>query len=350
MNTRTGSQRFSCLLQGKLPDRVPVCCGLLDQGAKELGMSLKEYYSKGEYVAEAQLRLRKKYGYDILWGFFYMGHIAELLGCQHMIYSSNGPPNVGHMVIQDYKDIEKFEIPGNLEELPGFRELEQCIRLLKKEEGGRYPILSAAMSSFTLPSILIGMSKWMELLFMGPAVLRDELLQKCSDFCSTHVNALRQAGADLIAYTNPMASMDFIDSKQFKDLALPWIKKDIDRVGNQNIVYFNGGGRINATISPIIEATGISVFYINPMDNVKEAKEMIKGRGISIGAINDIKLIDWTAEEIEAEVKEIMEEGAPGGGFIFGTLLMPYLIPEEKIRIMLDAAYKYGEYPKNGTI
>jgi len=48
-------ERFVSLMQGKLPDRVPVICNLLDQGAKELNMSIEEYYSKGENVAEGQI-------------------------------------------------------------------------------------------------------------------------------------------------------------------------------------------------------------------------------------------------------------------------------------------------------
>ncbi|MBI9105073.1 MAG: hypothetical protein JEY99_21845 [Spirochaetales bacterium] len=60
--------------------------------------------------------------------------------------------------------------------------------------------------------------------------------------------------------------------------------------------------------------------------------------------INDIKLINTSEEEIEKEVKRIMAVGAPGGGFVFGTLVMPYLIPENNIASMIKAALKYGKY------
>ena len=63
-------------------DRIPVFCNLLDQGARELGLSLEEYYSSGELVAEAQLRMRERYGHDNVWSLFYVGKEAELLGCR----------------------------------------------------------------------------------------------------------------------------------------------------------------------------------------------------------------------------------------------------------------------------
>ena len=76
-----GIDRLVAAGNGETSDRIPVFCNLLDQGARELGLSLKEFYSKGEYVAEAQLRMREKYGYDNVWSLFLCrqgGRIAGL--------------------------------------------------------------------------------------------------------------------------------------------------------------------------------------------------------------------------------------------------------------------------------
>jgi uroporphyrinogen decarboxylase len=43
-------------------------------------------------------------------------------------------------------------------------------------------------------------------------------------------------------------------------------------------------------------------------------------------------------------VKRIIEAGMAGSRFLFGTLVMPYSIPERKIRAMLEAAYEYGSW------
>jgi len=338
------AQRFLCLSQGKKPDRVPVICNLFDQGAEEMGMSMKEYYSKGEYVAEGQWRLRKKYGYDTLWGFFYLGHLAELAGCRNIIFNDFGPPNVGQMVINDFKDIETFQFPMDLDALPRFQELQKCIRLLKSEAGGEYPILSATVSSFSLPALLIGMEKWVELLFQGPFSLRDELLEKCSQFCRRHADALRRAGANFIVYTSPMASLDMIDIYMFRSHALKWIKRDLNTNRNTDIIFYSGGSRINPIIAEIKDATGIPIYYPNPMDEILETRNILNDQAIFVGVINDIKLLSWSATEIEKQVEHIMHLGAPGGRFIFGTMTMPMILPEEKIRLMLESAYKYGDY------
>jgi uroporphyrinogen decarboxylase len=63
--------------------------------------------------------------------------------------------------------------------------------------------------------------------------------------------------------------------------------------------------------------------------------------------IHDLRLIDWTRDEIRTEVRRMIEAGMPGGKFLFGTGVMPFAIPEENIRAMLEAAYRFGSY-ENG--
>ena len=71
-------------------------------------------------------------------------------------------------------------------------------------------------------------------------------------------------------------------------------------------------------------------------------------KALLAGAINDIRMIDWSPEEIDQEVQRIMAAGKQGGGFIFGTLMMPFRIPDENIKALVDAAIRYGSYGSEG--
>ena len=339
----TGTDRLTAALTGKVIDRIPVFCNLLDQGAKELGISLQEYYSNGEYVAEAQLKMREKYDYDNLWSLFYVGKEAELLGCTEIVYSNIGPPNVGEMIIKNYDDIHKLQVPADLSAHPAFQEEMKCLKILEKESAGKYPICAYVTASMTLPAILMGMDKWMELLLTGPVDLRNELLEKCSDFFRKEITAYKNAGARILLYSNPFGSTDFIPMKLFKEISLRWMESDLKPVGIQGVVYYCGGARMNPVIELVLEQLGITAYYLSPMDNVSEGKRLIGGRALCAGVINDIKLIDWSNESIRNEVKRIIEEGMPGGKFLFGTMLMPYSIPEKNILTMLEAAYEFGK-------
>ncbi|PPK70689.1 uroporphyrinogen decarboxylase [Methylobacter tundripaludum] len=339
----TGMDRLVAAIKGEKADRIPVFCNLLDQGAKELGLvSLYDYYQSGEYVAEGQLKMREKYGYDNVWSLFYVGKEAELLGCRKILFSPDGPPNVEHFVIQSYDDIHRLEIPDDITHHPVFVEELKCLQILKREVGGRYPICGYVTAAMALPALLMGMDKWFELLFMGPPEVRDELLAKCSLFCQRHIAALRELGVDVIVYANPFGSTDFVPLPYIIKTGIPWMKQDLS-AGTQGIVYYCGGARFNQVIEAIISQIGIETYYLSPLDDIAAGKQIINGRGLTCGVINDIKLIDWSEEQIRQEVKRMLEAGMAGGKFLFGTILMPYKIPERNIRAMLDTVYEFGQ-------
>jgi uroporphyrinogen-III decarboxylase len=340
----TGMERLIAAAGGQTSDRIPVFCNLIDQGAKELGLPIKEYFSNGDYVAEAQLKMRDKYGYDNVWSLFYVGKEAELLGCRKIVFAKEGSPNVGEMVIKNYDDIHKLQIPDDLMSHPAFQEPLKCLRILKREVGGKYPICAYVTASMTLPALLMGMEKWMELFLMGPAEVRDELLNKCSDFFRKEIAAYRSAGADIFVYANAFGSTDFIPMKVFKAQSLAWMQKDLTPGGTGGVVYYCGGARMNSVIDQVLTSLKISTYYLSPLDDIAEGKRIIAGRALCAGVINDIQLINWSKEEIRREVKRMMDAGMVGGKFFFGTLVMPYAIPEENIRTMLEAVYEFGSY------
>jgi len=340
----TGMDRLVAAIKGEKSDRIPVFCNLIDQGAKEMGLTPREYYANGDYVAEAQLRMQARYGYDNVWSLFYVGKEAELLGCQKILYDKHGPPNVEEFVIKSYDDIDRLEVPADLTQHPAFAEELKCLALLKREAGGKSPICAYISSSMTLPTMLMGMEKWMELLFFGPAAAREALLAKCHDFFVKEVKAYRDGGADVLIYSNPFGSTDTVPMKYFLEHSLPWIEKDIAAVGTAGMVYYCGMSSFNKVIDIVLARTGLGVYYLSPLDDIAEGKRIIAGRGLTCGVINDIRLIDWGRDEIRAEVKRMIEAGMPGGKFLFGTGVMPYDIPEANIRAMLEAAYEFGRY------
>ena len=340
----TGLERLAAAINGEKSDRIPVFCNLIDQGAKELGLPIKEYFSDGAHVAEAQIRMREKYGFDNVWSLFYVGREAELFGCDNVIYATDGPPNVGSFIIKNFREIENLPVPDNLTSHPVFEEQKKCLDMLKKEVGGRYPICAYITSSMSLPAMLMGMERWMELLFLGPADLRELLLEKCFTFFVREVEAYRQLGADVLVYSNPFGSTDTVPLTYFTDHSLPLIIKEIEAVGAQGMVYYCGMSRFNQVIDIIIEKTDFRAFYISPLDDLAGAKAIVAGRGLTCGVVNDIKLLEWSQDQIRSHVRQLIQDGMPGGRFLLGTGVMPYNIPETSIRSMLEAAYEFGQF------
>lgn len=335
---------LAAAVNGTPAPRIPVFCNLLDHGARELGLSSRDYYANGEHVAAGQLKMRARYGYDNVWSLFYVGKEAELLGCREILYAEDGPPNVADFVIKNYDDIARLVVPDDITAHPAWAETARCLKILRAEVGATHPICAYVTASSTLPAILMGMDKWMELLLVGPFDLRDELLRKCSDFFAREVAAYRAAGANVLVYSTPFGSPSFVGIKRFQEFSLPWMQRDLAPGGIDNIVYYCGMAPFNSVIAQVMDELKINTHYISPLADLAEAKAIIGSRGLTCGVIDDIKMIHWTPEQTRAEVRRLCDIGMAGQHFLFGNGVMPLAVPETNIKAMVDAAFEYGSY------
>jgi len=144
--TMTSLQRVLTTLGHQEPDRVPFFLLLTMHGAKELGLSIEEYFSKAEHVAEGQLKLRKKYGDDCLYSFFYAPIEIEAWGGE-VLYFDDGPPNSGRPFIDDSKQINDLTVP-DIFDTPCLSKVLEATRLMKAEIRDEAPIIGVVMSPF----------------------------------------------------------------------------------------------------------------------------------------------------------------------------------------------------------
>jgi len=103
--------RVMSSLSFKEPDRVPLFLFLSTYGAKEMQVSVKEYFSKWENIVKMQLKMKKKYNNDLVFTFFYAALETEAMGGE-VIFFPEGPPNSGEPILKSNRDIENFEIPN----------------------------------------------------------------------------------------------------------------------------------------------------------------------------------------------------------------------------------------------
>jgi uroporphyrinogen decarboxylase len=331
-------------VNGTPAPRIPIFCNLLDHGPRELGMTQQAYYANGENVAAGQLRMRERYGQDNVWSLFYVGKEAELLGCNEILFSDDGPPNVADFVIKNYDDVGRLDVPDDLTAHPAWAETAKCMKILTDEVGATHPVCAYLTASTTLPALLMGMDKWMELLLTGPADVRDELLRKCSEFFQKEVAAYRAAGANVLVYSTPFGSTSFVGMKRFKEFSMPWMQRDLASGGVENIVYYCGMAPFNSVIRQVLDELKIGVYYVSPLADLAEAKAIIGDKALTCGVIDDISMIGWTPQQTRAEVQRMCEIGMVGEHFLFGTGVMPLGVPEANIKAMLAAAFEYGRY------
>ena len=334
-DSMTSLERLLATVTHQVPDHPPVMPVMLMQGAQELGLSLEEYFSKGQHYANGQLHLLEKFGHDCVIGVPHVVEDTVAFGAT-LMYFRNGPPSLGKMVIREFNDIHKMRA-ADPKSVPALQETLHAIELLAKQVKGKVPIIGAAVAPFSLPSLLMGAEKWVDLLFSEPAV-RDPLLAQAlasaRDFCLAWANAQLQAGADVIVLADGMASATMITRDEFKQFALPVIRETIPQI--KGPVVWEGVGSALSLIDLIADAGAVAI-VLDCHDDLAQAHPLAAGKITVMGNMNNIAMRRWSPEKMREQTQAALD--ATGGtDYIVGAQgpEIPLGVSDDAIRAMIE--------------
>ena len=339
--TMTSMERVLTTLGHQEPDRVPFFLMLTMHGARELGLSIQEYFSKAEYVVEGQLRMLEKYRHDCLYPFFYSSMEAEAFGAE-TIWFEDGPPNCGAPVIRSENDIRTLQVP-DIEDTCLTRVLE-AIRALKKEVGDRVPIIGVAISPFSLPVMQMGFAAYIELMHEQPALF-DRLMEVNQEFCVNWANAQAQAGATAICYFDPLTSPTITAPGVHLEKGFAIARQTLAEIQSPSVFHL-ASGRTQAVIDDIV-ATGSTALGVSITEDLGEVKALCRGRMAVLGNLNGVEMRRWTSQQVEEKVREAIGKAGAGGGFILSDNHgeIPWQVSEEVLLALSEAVHRWGIYP-----
>lgn len=338
-------QRVLTTLSHKEADRVPFFLLLSLHGARELKLSIRDYFADAENVFEGQLRLREKYHHDCLYTFYYAPIEIEAWGGE-VIFWEDGPPNSGRPFIQSVSDIERLAVPA-IADIPGLNRVLSTTEMLKKEVGDEVPIIGVAISPFSLPVMQMGFDKYIELLYDHERLFR-RLMDINMEFCINWANAQLAAGATAICYFDPLASPTIIPKELYRKTGFEIAKATISRIQGPTATHLASG--VSLAIADELVATGTAVVGVSVEENLTELKSVFQNRLTILGNLNGIEMRHWTRAEAEEKVKTAILEAAGGGGFILSDNHgeIPWQVSDEVLQSISEAVFKYGYYPVGG--
>lgn len=338
----TSMERLLTTLQHKEPDRVPFFISLTMYCAKEMGMSIKEYFSRPENVVEGQLRKLKKYRDDFVTNFCYAAAETEAWGGD-VIFQDNGPPNAGRPIIEKFEDIEKMKLP-NIKNSVSLQRVLKITELLKGKVRDEVPIIGVVISPFSLPIIQMGFDKYIELLYEEPAYF-NHLIKLNERFCVEWANAQLEAGATAIGYFDPVSSPTIIPKDMYLKTGFQIARRTFPKIKGPIVTLFAGGRCI-----PIFEEltqTRTAIIGVSSNEDLGDVKSLCRNKVSLIGNLNAIEMCRWTPEMAEDHVKDCLAKAGMGGGFILCDTHgeIPWQVPEDVLRAISEAVHKWGRYP-----
>ena len=340
----TPLERVLAALSHREGDRVPFFLLVTMHGAKELGLSIKDYFAQPEHVAEGQLRLRAKYGHDCLYSFFYAPIEIEAWGGD-VIYRDDGPPNSGEPFLRKLEDILRLEIP-RVAETPCLLKVIRAIELMKAKSGNQVPIIGVVMSPFSLPVMQLGFERYLELLHERPDLLA-HLLKVNEAFCLQWANAQLAAGATAICYFDPVSSPSMVPRELYLKTGYLISKSVLSQLQGPSAIHLASG--ICLPILDSIAESGALAVGVSSKEDLAALKTAAAGKIALLGNLNGIEMRHWTASQTEAHVKKAIAQAGRGGGFILSDNHgeIPWQVPEEVLLTISETVRQWGLYPLN---
>lgn len=338
----TSMQRTLTALGQQEPDRVPLFLLTTLHGAKEMRLTIEDYFSRPEYVVEGEMRLHKKYRSDCLYPFFYAALETEAWGGE-TIFLPDGPPLCGAPFIRSAKDIDHLKTPS-VEGAPGLNRVLETITALKNEVADTVPIIGVAISPFSLPVMQMGFHSYIELMYEDPQRFA-RLMQLNEAFTVAWANAQLAAGATAICYFDPVSSPTSIPRELYLRTGQQVAKRTIAQIKGPTATHM-ASGRCLSILTDIAD-TGTAVVGVSALEDLAELKRS-GGRRVSLlGNLNGIEMRRWTPEQAEHEVKRAIAKAGRGGGFILADNHgeIPWQVPHEVLLAIADAVEHWGRYP-----
>lgn len=338
----TPMDRVLSTLSFEEPDRVPFFLLLTTHGAKETGVSVKEYYSRPEYVAEAQLKMQKRYGHDCLYSFYYAALELEAWGGEAIFYE-DGPANAGRPIIGNLEEIDALEAP-QVSDSPELLKVLKTTERLKEKAGEEIPIIGVVMSPFSLPVMQLGFAPYLDLIYEEPTHLK-KLRGVNESFCVEWANAQLEAGATAICYFDPLASNTIIPREVYLKTGFGVSKHIHSRIKGPCVTHL-ASGRCLPVLADLAK-TGTLGVGVSILEDLGEIKEACGKQLAVLGNLNAIEMCRWTPAEAEASVREAIDKAAAGGGYILSDNHgeIPWQVPERVLMDIAKAVRKWGTYP-----
>ena len=335
-------ERVLTTLGHKEPDRVPLFLLATMHGAKQLGLSLRDYFASAENIVEGQMRLLDKFGSDCAYPFFYASIEVEAWGGE-TIFSDDGPPLCGAPTIRRAQDIDNLR-PPEIGSSPPLRRVLEAIAGLRQRLEGQVPIVAVAISPFSLPVMQMGFDCYFDLIHEQPDRFL-KLMQANEAFTVAWANAQLAAGATAICYFDPLSSTTNIPRELYLRTGQQVAKRTLSRINGPTATHL-ASGRCLPILGDIAD-TGTAVVGVSILEDLAQLKAAAAGRVTLLGNLNGVEMRRWTAADAELAVKRAIAAAGPGGGFILADNHgeIPFQVPDETLLAIGQAVERWGRYP-----
>ncbi len=301
--------------------------------------SLLDICNRAELAAEVTLQPVRRLGVDAAIIFADILLPVVSMGIRLEFAAGEGP--VIRDPVRTSEAVARLRRPETEEIAPA---IYNAIRLVRRELGGKVPVIGFAGAPFTVASYLIegGSSRhYLEtkrFMFSEPRAW-DALMDTLADVTTRYLRAQVAAGAQTVQLFDSWAGA--LSPLDYQERVLPWVKRIVTRLRPLGVpVILFGTG--TAGFLQVLAASGADVISVDWRVRLADAWAAI-GPERAIQGNLDPAVLFAPRREIARQVRTILEQagGRPGHIFNLGHGVLPET-PAENVCYLVDLVHELG--------
>lgn len=346
MKKMTSKERVMAVLNGQVPDILPMIPQSFMLAVETAGFKISEVNKNGRKMAQAHIISQEKYGYDGCVIDFDDASIAEAVGAK-VIFRDDEPAVVDEEqpVLKDLRDVYDMSIPDPLSS-GRLCEWLEATRTLTDAIGDDVFVMGRAdQGPFSIACLLRGTTQFMMDLLTEDKKLINDVLDYCRQISTVFAKAQKDAGAHATSIGDALAGPNLISPDMYREFALEPEKIMTQEVQSYGIPFsIHICGNTNDIIADMVKAQS-RIIEIDWQLDMKTARQIVPESTVLMGNIDpSYPLVNGTPAEIDAAVKNLVEVTKGRSLIISSGCAMGRNTPPENFRAFIAAARKYGTY------
>ncbi len=338
----TSMERVMAVCRHEKPDRVPFILASRAFGLKYAGVRFIQAYQDPDLYVRSQLKVLEDFQLDSVWDIWCTPAVDEALGAT-METPDDDPPWIAAPCLHSYDELNRLRPvdPWKDGRMPYLLDV---VARLRKAVGPNMPVTAWASPPFRTACMIRGNTELYMDMFDNPKFVKD-LLEITTQACTAYGKALVDAGADIIAISNPTANMDCISLEHFKEFAHPYSKDmfgEMKKAGAKAI-NFHTCGRWDDRLDLCVE--NVDIIHCDKV-NIGEFTARYGDRVVAMGNVNSVgTLLQGSEEQVRLETLADLEAAAPTDRYILSAdCEVPRDTKAANVRAMANVHKRYANY------
>jgi len=319
VSTLSPVERLLVAMRHKEPDRVP--CGTMLGGACRhlTGVSFDRFSTDEEAAMEAGMLALDVIDGDVQVLGLDLSVEASDFG-QAVVYppDSTARPDYGQPLLRDASDYERLK-PIRLADAPRMQRVVRMSARAVAEHGTRAVFAPVVSSPLSVLSMMRGVENLFKDCILHPKKVR-AALETVTGVLIEYIHALCDTGLLVISPDMLFAAQSGLGKDLWESMEGPWgreMARAIHDRGRLVAIHNCGDGPHFDSLIRFMEPEAISFARLPPdCRDLRDLKKRYGGQTALIGCVETALLIHGTPVQVMERCKQIMDDLAPGGGFV----------------------------------